>query len=107
MKNSDIKSQEQRQADLAPETHNDEQDDHRAQAHEVSRQARALTEETASPTEGTKVASDPDTIGNQTPDTIDLMRTMEDSGKIDMGAFSGEPDHDDNQASHKTRGDAK
>ena len=29
-------SQEARQADLAPETHNDEQDDHRAQAQEIA-----------------------------------------------------------------------
>ena len=28
------RSQEQRQSDLAPETHNDEQDDHRSQAQE-------------------------------------------------------------------------
>ena len=39
-KNDKPTSQEQRQADLAPETHNNEQDDHRAQAQEVSKQAQ-------------------------------------------------------------------
>ncbi|MGB3738456.1 MAG: hypothetical protein WA948_03795 [Pontixanthobacter sp.] len=95
-KNDKPTSQEQRQADLAPETHNNEQDDHRAQAQEVAKQARALTEETGSPTESRKDTSTDDPMGTGVKDTIDQMREMESSGTIDMGAFKGEPNHDDN-----------
>ena len=87
-------SQEQRQANLAPETHNDEQDDHRSQAQEVSEQPQALTEETASPTESKKPEGDKP-IGSSEQDTIDHMRDMESSGRIDMDAYAGEPNHDD------------
>ena len=95
-KNSKPASQEQRQAGLAPETHNDEQDDHRVQAQEVAQQARHTTEETGSPTESRK---NPDTdapLGSTEKDTIDKMREMESSGAIDMDAYAGEPNHDDN-----------
>ena len=40
MTDKKVSSQEERQADLAPETHNDEQDDHRNQAQEVSEEAQ-------------------------------------------------------------------
>lgn len=89
-------SQEQRQAGLAPETHNDEQDDHRDQAQEVTEEAKALTEETESPTESTKSKNSSGLMGDSTQDTVDHMRDMESSGRIDMHAFDGEPNHDDN-----------
>ncbi len=91
-----VESQEQRQANLAPETHNDEQDDHRSQAQEVAEQARSTTTETVSPTESVKPDNAADILGNQGKDLIDEMRDMESSGRIDMGAFAGEPNHDDN-----------
>ena len=90
-------SQEQRQANLAPETHNDEQDDHRNQAQEVAEEAKALTEETASPTESTKGPNKSGLMGDSTQDTVDHMRDMESSGRIDMGAYRGEPNMDDNE----------
>ncbi|APE27691.1 hypothetical protein [Aurantiacibacter gangjinensis] len=90
-------SQEQRQAKLAPETHNDEQDDHRMQAQEVSEQAQALTEETGSPTESAKSDNKSGLMNDSTQDTVDHMRDMESSGRIDMGAYEGEPNHDDNE----------
>ena len=89
-------SQEARQAGLAPETHNDEQDDHRDQAQEVAEQARSTTEETSSPTESTKGPNSSDLMGDSTQDIVDHMRDMESSGRIDMHAFDGEPNHDDN-----------
>ncbi len=89
-------SQEQRQAGLAPETHNSEQDDHGSQAQEVAKQARSLTEETGSPTESRKNPATDVPLGSSEKDTIDTMREMEKSGTIDMGAFAGEPNHDDN-----------
>lgn len=81
---------------LAPETHNDEQDDERSQAQEVAQQAEDLTEETASPTESLKGPNESGLMGDSTQDTIDHMRDMESSGRIDMHAYDGEPNHDDN-----------
>ncbi len=89
-------SQEDRQSSLAPETHNDEQDDHRSQAHEVAEQARGMSGETHSPTESTKSDNSSDLMDDSTQDVIDHMRDMESSGRIDMDAFRGEPNHDDN-----------
>ncbi|MBX7494412.1 hypothetical protein K3172_00925 [Qipengyuania sp. 6B39] len=96
MTDSKVESQEQRQAGLAPETHNDEQDDHRSQAQEVAEQAQSLTRETGSPTESVKSDNSSGLMGDSTQDTIDHMRDMESSGRIDMDAFRGEPNHDDN-----------
>ena len=90
-----VESQEQRQAALAPETHNDEQDDHRSQSQEVTEQARRTTTETHSPTESIKSDNSSGLMGDSTQDVIDHMRDMESSGRIDMGAYAGEPNHDD------------
>ena len=89
-------SQEMRQYGLAPETHNDEQDDHRSQAQEVAEQAREVTSETGSPTESIKSDNSSGLMGDSTQDTVDHMRDMESSGRIDMDAYTGEPNHDDN-----------
>ena len=96
IKKSDPESKEQRMADFAPELHNDEQDDHRMQAQEVSKEARRTTVTTHSPTESTKSPIKSDLMGDSTQDTVDKMRDMESSGRIDMHAFDGEPNHDDN-----------
>lgn len=89
-------SQEARQAKLAPETHNDEQDDHRNQAQEVSEQAQGTTIATPSPTESEKGDNKSGLMNDSTQDTIDHMRDMESSGRVDMDAYNGEPNHDDN-----------
>ena len=88
------KNQEQVQADLAPETHNDEQDDHLSQAQEVTEEARNKDSE-ASPLDSTKVNSGIE--DNSEQDLVDRMRDMEQSGRIDMGAYRGEPNLDDNE----------
>ena len=36
-------------------------------------------------------------MDDSSQDLIDKMRDMEQSGRIDMGAFSGEPNMDDNE----------
>ncbi len=95
-KNTDPQSQEMRQAGLAPETHNDEQDDHRSQAQEVAEQARETTTETGSPTASEKGDNKSGLMNDSTQDTIDHMRDMESSGRVDMDAYRGEPNHDDN-----------
>ncbi|WP_170003438.1 hypothetical protein [Pseudopontixanthobacter vadosimaris] len=89
-------SKEQRMSELAPELHNDEQDDHRNQAQEVAKDARGLTPATPSPTESVKSDSKSGLMNDSTQDTVDHMRDMESSGRIDMDAYRGEPNHDDN-----------
>ena len=88
-------SQERRMANMAPENHNDEQDDHRSQAQEVASQA--LTPETRSPTESTKSKNSSGLMNDSTQDLVDHMRDMESSGRIDMSAYEGEPNMDDNE----------
>ena len=96
MTDTKAESLEMRQSGLAPETHNDEQDDHRNQAQEVAEQAQQVTTETTSPTESEKSDNKSGLMGDSTQDTIDHMRDMESSGRIDMDAYRGEPNHDDN-----------
>ncbi|MBX7481510.1 hypothetical protein [Qipengyuania qiaonensis] len=83
--------------DMAPETHNDEQDDERNQAQTVSAQAQATTSETSSPTESSKGKNTSGLMNDSTQDTVDHMRDMESSGRIDMNAYRGEDNHDDNE----------
>lgn len=74
---------------LAPETHNSEQDDEDAQAQTVADQAQALRK--GDPTSSVKVG------GGDSQDLVDRMRDMESSGRIDMGAYDGEENMDDNE----------
>ena len=90
-------SKEERMANLAPEMHNDEQDDHRSQAQQVARDAQALTPNMGSPTESTKSKNSSGLMNDSTQDIVDHMRDMESSGRIDMDAFEGEPNMDDNE----------
>ena len=74
---------------LAPETHNSEQDDEDTQAQTVADQANALRK--GDPTSSVKVG------GGDSQDLVDHMRDMESSGRIDMGAYDGEENMDDNE----------
>lgn len=91
---------------MAPETHNDEQDDERSQAQTVSEDAQ--NESPRSPTESEKGDNKSGLMGDSTQDTVDHMRDMESSGRVDMGAYRGEDNHDDNVdkygKGHKTDG---
>jgi len=80
--------------DEAPELHNAEQDDELEQAQSVAQEAGYKDAE-ASPLDSVKVTHGDDEDAAQ--DLIDRMRDMEQSGRIDMGAFSGEPNMDDNE----------
>jgi hypothetical protein len=82
-------------ADEAPELHNAEQDDEGAQAHTLADEALAGGARDASPLDSIKVGNDDDLMDDSTQDLVDKMRDMEQSGRIDMGAFRGEPNHDD------------
>ena len=87
-------SGERTSAEQAPELHNAEQDDELEQAQTVSQEAGYKDAE-ASPLDSEKVTSGDDE--DQAQDLIDRMRDMEQSGRIDMGAYTGEPNHDDNE----------
>ena len=52
---------------------------------------------TCSPTESRKSDNKSGLMNDSTQDTVDHMRDMESSGRIDMGAFRGEDNHDDNE----------
>ncbi|PLK22906.1 hypothetical protein C0V72_12300 [Porphyrobacter sp. TH134] len=81
---------------LPPEVHNSEQEARGEQAQDVAEDARAHDSHKASPLESTKPAADDfDPAPANAPDLIDEMRRMEGEGRIDMSAFAGEPNHDD------------
>jgi hypothetical protein len=83
-------------AGLPPEAHNDEQDPVGTQAQDVADAARREDSRTTSPLESTKPGGDDyDPAPDSTGDLIDEMRRMEGEGRIDMSAFAGEPNHDD------------
>jgi len=80
-------------AEEAPELHNAEQEDELEQAQTVANEARYKDAE-ASPLDSAK-PDDEDLDDDSTQDLIDKMRDMEQSGHIDMGAYAGEPNMDD------------
>ena len=88
------KSKEEHKGDLAPELYNDEQEDEAGQAHEIAREAHYKDAET-SPLDSTKVKSGID--DNSAEDIVDRMRDMEQSGRVDMDAYLGEPNLDDDE----------
>ena len=83
-------------AEEAPELHNAEQEDELEQAQTVAGEARTKDAE-ASPLDSEKPGDEDDLSDDSTPDLIDKMRDMEQSGRIDMGAYSGEPNMDDDE----------
>lgn len=87
---------EQIQASLAPETHNAEQDDEAEQAQSVAEEAGYQDAE-ASPLDSVKNPEPGEIEDDASQDLIDKMRDMEQSGRIDMGAYRGEPNMDDNE----------
>ena len=90
------KEPEQIQANLAPETHNSEQDDHLAQAQQVAEEAGYQDAET-SPLDSIRNDEPGEVMDDSSQDLIDRMRDMEQSGRIDMSAYRGEPNMDDNE----------
>jgi hypothetical protein len=81
-------------AEEAPELHNAEQDDAPGQAQTVADEARAMGAE-GSPLDSVKPEDQGELIDDASQDLIDRMRDMEQSGRIDMGAYRGEPNMDD------------
>jgi len=87
---------DRRNPDEAPELHNAEQDDELEQAQTVAKESLGADAE-ASPLDSVKVNQPGELMDDSSQDLIDKMRDMEQSGRIDMGAFTGEPNMDDNE----------
>lgn len=77
----------------APETHNAEQDDEDAQAQSVAGGAYHRDALGLSDTVKVSTGSDLDDV----QDLVDHMRQMDSSGVIDMGAFAGERNDDEEE----------
>lgn len=86
-------------AALAPELHNSEQDDEESQAQSVAGEAHGR--EKTSPLESKAPKGGLDDIHEQ--DLVEHMRDMEQSGRIDMGAYRGEPNLDDDDEKYGKR----
>ena len=79
------------------ELENAEQDDEPEQSQTIAEEALHGAARRASPLDSIKADDDGGIMDDSTQDLIDHMRDMESSGRIDMGAFAGEPNHDDNE----------
>ena len=93
---TDRPSDERIAAEQAPELHNAEQDDELEQAQTVAEEARNKDAE-ASPLDSVKPDDEGEIMDDSSQDLIDRMRDMEQSGRIDMGAYRGEPNMDDDE----------
>lgn len=87
----------EQQADLAPELYNDEQEDESSQTQDVAAGALAGEGRDASPLDSVKDDNDSGLMNDSTQDLVDHMRDMGSSGRVDMSAYEGEPNHDDNE----------
>lgn len=86
------------QADLAPELHNDEQDDEPDQAQTLSDEALGRASNAFGSDEETeRVPGKGDDETGSMPDLVDHMKQMVTSGRIDMSAFRGERSDDDEE----------
>ncbi len=82
---------------LAHETTNDEQYDEDRQAQTVADEALANIEGGDPTVDSEKVSGGYDVAPSDAPDLVDTMNQMVSSGRIDYGAFRGEPAHDDEE----------
>lgn len=80
--------------DLAPETHNAEQDDEPAQAQTLADEVLGR-DPSALDTGASEQAPSPGDDSGGLPDLVDHMNQMVTSGRIDMSAFRGERNDDD------------
>lgn len=89
-----IDGEDRQTQDLAPENENSEQSDAGAQAQTLADEARGRGATDAALEDSEKVNAGDGS--DDVPDLIDRMKQMESSGRIDMGAYRGEPNFDDN-----------
>jgi hypothetical protein len=79
---------------IAPEAHNSEQTDQPEQAQTVATDALGPSISVLGSEDSVKVESSLNSVNAQ--DLVDHMKQMDTSGTIDMSAYRGEPNHDDN-----------
>lgn len=82
--------------DIAPELDNDEQRD-ADQAQDVADDALNATADLSEDSEHGGQANPAAITPDDMPDLVDTMNQMVTSGRIDNGAFAGEPMHDDEE----------
>lgn len=82
--------------DLAPETDNDEQSDD-GQAQDVAEDALGFGSDLSEDSEHGGTSNPAAVMPDDVPDLVDTMNQMVTSGRIDNGAFQGEPMHDDEE----------
>jgi len=80
-----------------PELHNAEQDDEGEQTQTVAVDALEGEARQGSPLDSIKSDNSSGVMDDSTQDLVDHMRDMEQSGRIDMSAYRGEPNMDDNE----------
>ena len=90
-------SGERTDEDQAPELRNAEQDDEQEQTQTIAEEALRGEGRRASPLDSIKADDPSDLMDDSTQDLVDHMRDMEQSGRIDMSAYLGEPNMDDNE----------
>lgn len=84
--------------DLPPEAHNQEQDDAPSQAQTLADEALGrATAVLGAAEDSERVSGQGDDEGGSTPDLVDHMKQMVSSGRIDMGAYRGERNDDDEE----------
>jgi hypothetical protein len=81
--------------DLAPELVNDEQEDESSQAQTVADEAMERNTSVFGLDDSEKVATGDD--GDDVQDLVDHMNQMERSGRIDMSAYRGERNDDEEE----------
>lgn len=78
-----------------PDAQNAEQADTGAQAQDVAQDARVVSLDLAEESEHGGKTNPAQLIPDDTPDVVDKMEEMRRSGRIDMDAFEGEEEMDD------------
>lgn len=91
----DFDGEERQTEDLAPENQNFEQSEEDSQAQTVADEA--LDRDTAAFGLEDSEKAEGGTDDVDAPDLVDRMKQMESSGRIDMDAFRGEDNYDDNE----------
>mgnify|MGYP001014442188 CR=1 FL=1 len=89
----DFDGEDAQTSDLAPENSNSEQDDEGAQAQTVADEASGHGTDAFGLEDSEKVGDGGDSDDVQ--DLVDHMNQMVSSGRIDMDAYRGEPNFDD------------
>lgn len=86
---------DRRTAELAPENDNSEQEDEDAQAQTLADEALGRGADDSGLSDSEKVSSGDD--GDDVQDLVDRMRQMDSSGRIDLDAYRGERNDDDEE----------